>query len=186
MKPKAYITFITIALLRACDLFLTFLYIPDLSSEYNPIVSIFGLSWPSFITFQFVILLIIFAFGFQYFSREPIVVNQSNLNFPDFIYCFFFGSLKPWPQRIFTKVTNFSPHIIFNGFLFISVSILVSIFAIMSNSLLLLNIRWYNLFLANHYHIFLPFVYSLIAFISFFGFFTIRYYKYRANIPYPK
>ena len=41
MKKKYLLTILFIFLLRALDLYLTYLYIPDLDNEYNPIVSIF-------------------------------------------------------------------------------------------------------------------------------------------------
>lgn len=168
-----------ILILRALDLLCTYLYMPSLDQEYNPLVSICGASWPSFLIIQLILYLLIIGFAFLYYTLPPVCVKIEKLNFTDFIYVYFFGRLKPWPQRVFSIPTHLRPHLLFNGFLFISVSILVSLFAIVNNLLLLLNITPYVTFLNSHYIHFFPAVFTTIALISAHLFFFLQYRKYK-------
>lgn len=69
---------------------------PNLDTEYNPIVSIWGGSWPGLISVRIVFLIIIAFIGSYYFFKPSIVVKEKKLNFPDFIYCFFYDKLGIW------------------------------------------------------------------------------------------
>lgn len=182
MKKKYLGTIVAVLLLRVTDLFLTWIYTPDLTEEYNPIVSLLGSSWTGLITTQLIFIAIISLFGAFYFFMKPNGVIQKNLNISDYIYCYFFHELRPWPQRFFTKPTNHKPHLIFNDFMFLSVAILISIFAIFNNSFLILEVTWYETFLADHFSIFFPFVFILITTISFFLFFGRNYYQYKTEL----
>ena len=178
MKRKFYYMILVLFILRALDLFLTYLYIPNLSKEYNPIVSIFGASWFDFISIQLLLLMIIAFFTYFYFHYPSVKVTEKNLNFTDFIYCFFYGKPKPWPQRMFSSPKNFTPHMIFNGFMFASSSIFVSLFAIINNYLLIQNSVWYTQFLIKNYRLFFPVIFLLSIICSFLLFFKRQYSKY--------
>lgn len=176
---KLILTSCSLFILRGLDLLFTYIYMPDLEQEYNPLVSIFGATWPTFLLFQLLLFLFIELWAFIYFKFPPVVVREKNLNFTDFIYVYFFGMLRPWPQRMFTIPTHFKPHLIFNGFLFTSVTIMVSLFAIMNNLLLIWNVPFYVDFLKVHYNIFFPIVFVLIALISANLFFYKQYSIYK-------
>lgn len=179
---KRYIaTVLTLLLLRMTDLFLTWIYTPDLTAEYNPVVSVLGSSWQGLITVQLVFLLAVALFGTFAFFSEPPKVTMKGLNMPDFIYCYFFHELRPWPQRFFTRPSDHRPHLIFNGFMFISVALLISIFAILNNALLILRVNWYETFLANHYVSYFPTVFISIVTLSFFLFFGKSYSNYKVQ-----
>lgn len=183
---KFILTVASISVLRVIDLLLTYLYIPDLSTEYNPVVSIFGASWLPLIGFQILLLTLISAFGAFYFFKPPIKVEDRGLNFSDFIYCYFFGELKPWPQRMFSLPKNLNQHLIFNGFIFISSAILVSLFAIFNNLMLIFRVTWYNQFLIEYYRFFFPGTFVIIALVSFFLFFGKQYSRYLQQQSSPK
>ena len=178
MKKKFAITVLILIILRALDLFLTYLYNPNLNYEYNPIVSIFGASWTGLIGMQLIVLLIVAFFAWYYFKLPAVKVAEENLNFPDFVYCFFSNQNRPWPDRIFSKPTNVKSHIIFVGFMVTASAILVSLFAIINNTLILRNTGWYLHFLAYHYKLFFPVVYFMIIMGSFFLFFAREYKTY--------
>lgn len=180
-KRKYTAAILVILLSRIADLTLTYFYIPELDSEYNPIVSVFGASWFGLIVVQSVFLIVVVLFGYLYFSYPPIVVSEPDLNFPDFMYCYFFGTLKPWPQRIFSIPRNKGPHLILNGFLFLSVSIMISLFAIGNNLLLVMGIRWYSEYLSVWYRVYFPVVFAVIAMTSFLFFCRGQYRRYTTD-----
>jgi len=171
-------TILIIVLLRATDLYLTWLYTPDLSHEYNPVVSMLGHSWAGMIGTQIVFIVIIALFAQYFFLKPRRIVRAPGLSFVDFIYFFFFHELKPWRQRFFSKVKDKNAHLQFNGFMFCSVAILISLFAIVNNSLLLFEINWYEQFLVTHYVLYFPLVFVTIAVVSFFIFCIDQYRKY--------
>ncbi len=173
-----WITLLSIVLLRATDLYLTWLYTPDLSAEYNPIVSVLGHSWAGMIGTQLVFIVIIALFAKKFFFAEPRIVTEKGFSFPDFIYVFFFHELKPWKQRFFSKIKDRDAHLQFNGFMFCSVAILISLFAICNNALLLLEVEWYFQFLLRNYLHFFPTVFFSIAVLSFGIFFGSQYSRY--------
>ncbi len=177
-KKKYFFTILFIFFLRALDLLLTYLYIPDLNNEYNPIVSIFGASWLGLISIQFIVLVTIALIAYFYFEQQPVMVLEKKLNFTDFTYCYFFDKLRPWPQRMLSMPSNMKPHLIFIGFVVITVSISVSLFAILNNFLLIMNIAWYQRFLTDNYKIFFPCIFFIITFGSAFLFFIKEYSKY--------
>lgn len=180
MKSKPYlITIGTIILLRSLDLLSTYIYMPELEAEYNPVVSIFGASWRGLIATQIALIILISFIGRFYFFMPVINVTVPNLSFSDFIYVYFFGKLRSWPQRLWSIPTDHKPHLIFNGFLFVSVAIVVSIFAICNNTLLIFEVTWYYDFLLAHYSHFFPIVYGVIVVCSAFMFFSLQFLKYR-------
>ena len=178
MNKKYIITILILFLLRGLDLLLTYWYTPNLKSEYNPLVSIFGASWFGLVGTQFLFLLVIAFFGSFYFSRPAIIVSIPKLNFSDFIYCYFFGKLKPWPQRFFSIPNNMNAHLIFNGYMFIAVAGLVSSFAIVNNFLLIVDLVWYRQLLMVYYQQIFPLVFLGVILSAFFYFFVGEYKRY--------
>ncbi|PKN27390.1 MAG: hypothetical protein CVU65_02565 [Deltaproteobacteria bacterium HGW-Deltaproteobacteria-22] len=146
----------TILLLRTVDLFLTWVYTPDLEHEWNPIISFLGISWPGFILSQVLVFSFIAGSMLFYFRREPTVSAPNGLSFQDFTYFYFFGELRPWRRRFLSFPHRLRPHLVFNGFLMMTMSMIVSTFAIVNNLLLIAGVQRYVLFLGSHYRIFFP------------------------------
>ncbi len=178
MKRNYWITIASLFLLRGIDLYLTWLYTPTLSNEYNPLVSLMGSSWLGLITVQVLFLTVVSAFGAYYFFKPPRIVSTKGLSFPDFIYCYFFHTLKPWPQRFFSKIRDKRAHMLFNGFMFLVVALFISLFAIVNNALLILEVEWYTEFLTTQYTLYFPLVFIVIALSSALLFFVLQYRKY--------
>jgi hypothetical protein len=179
MRWKAYISVIfTILILRFLDLFITFRYTPDLKGEWNPLVSLLGISWVGFLLIQLSIVIFVSFMMFFYFKRKPVIVAQTGLSYYDFIYVYFFGKLRPWPQRMFSFPTNIGRHLVFNGFVFMCIAIVVSVFAIAHNVLLILRNGVYEKFVANYYSIYFPSCFVIITIASVYAFFTIEYVSY--------
>jgi hypothetical protein len=182
MRLKSFLSFVcTILVLRFVDLFLTFRYTPDLKGEWNPLVSRFGISWSGFIIVQLSIVLLISIFMVFYFNRKPVKIDQPGLSYNDFIYVYFFGKLRPWPNRILSFPTNFSRHLIFNGFIFMFITIFISLFAITNNLLLITHNYAYISFLINNYKLYFPSCFIVITIASVYVFFTIEYLSYRKS-----
>lgn len=152
---------------------------PELDAEYNPIVSLFGGSWRELLLSQVILVTLILTVLYFSLSVKKAPVKREGLNLGDFIYFYFFDELRPWKERFLSKPKEYKAHIIFNGFLFSAVTIFVSIFAIINNSLLIFKLPLYEQFLQNHYQLFFPLVYFSIIVGSAIAFFTIQYHRYK-------
>jgi len=180
MRWRSYLfTAGTILLLRITDLFLTWIYTPDLGHEWNPIIAILGISWPGFILSQVIIFSLIAGSMYFYFKRDTVVKAPRGLSFPDYTYFYFFGQLRPWRRRFISFPRNFRPHLIFNGFLLMTMSLIISSFAIMNNLLLIAGVECYIRFLGSHYRIFLPAFFIMAGLTCVNLFFIIEYVRYR-------
>ena len=179
MRWKAYISSVcAILFLRFLDLFITFKYTPDLAGEWNPLVSLLGMSWAGFLVIQLCIVVFISLLMVFYFKRKPVSIAQTGLSYYDFVYVYFFGKLRPWPQRILSFPTNFGRHLVFNGFVFMFIAIGVSIFAIAHNIMLILHCEGYMAFVASHSNLYFPACFAGITIASVYAFFTIEYLSY--------
>jgi len=68
---------------------------------------------------------------------------------------------------------------IFNGWLFMNAVILVSIFAIIHNSLLILKIHSYMVFVRDWYSIYFPVTFFAAIMVSAISFAVVEYRRYR-------
>jgi hypothetical protein len=142
---------VLILVLRAVDLLITYHYTPDLSFEFNPLVSVFGAKWYSFILLQLLIVIVIsYAIHF-YFFKEENIISRKDLSLLDFIYCYFNGELKPLHARFAFFPKHVRRHLAFNGFILMVLSIGVSTFAIIHNLLLVHRIHWYEKLITHHH-----------------------------------
>jgi len=199
MRWKSYlITLSVIICLRITDLWLTALYIPDLSTEFNPLVSVLGGSWKALIITQILIVgFTAFLMRF-YFARKPVEIRSKRLPFREFLHCYFMGTvdrksaenikidlrthlmLPPKDPALRDQYRlSMSRHMVFNGWLFMNAVILVSIFAIVHNSMLLLHVRWYIQFVREWYSLYIPMAYLLAIMTSAVSFAVIEYRRYR-------
>lgn len=179
-KAKSFILYTSsVLILRGLDLLCTYIYMPELDAEYNPLVSLLGASWGGLLLAQLLLVLLISGCAYLYATLKPPQVSMKNLTLSDFIYVFFFGELHPWRKRFFSRPKDFKTHLYFNGFLIPSVAILVSIFAIINNLLLILNIAPYREFLNRWFDLFFPLVFLTIIVISALLFFHLQYHTYK-------
>lgn len=180
MKWAAYIrTVFIIALLRAADLVITFVYTPDLASEWNPLVSLFGLTWYGFVITQVCLIIFISGMMFFYFNRTPPEITLDGLSLSDFSYMYFFGKLRPWPQRLFTIPRNITPHLVLNGFVFMVIAIGISIFAIINNLLLISENALYITFVENYHKTYFLLTFALMVVTAPYLFLTKEYNQYK-------
>lgn len=171
----------TIFLLRILDLLITFHYTPDLSFEFNPVVSIFGASWSSFIVIQltlFIFLSFIISF---YFFTDKNRIDKTGLSFFDFIHVYFHGELKPLRARFTLYPRNIRRHLSFNGFLFMVLSIGVSIYAVVHNLLLINRIYWYELLIIQHHRVIFSLLLISAVITSSLTYFLIEYSVYKKS-----
>jgi hypothetical protein len=180
MRWKHYILLVSaIVALRFSDLIITYYYTPNLKYEWNPLVSLFNVSWPGFILTQTAIVLFVSLLMFFYFNRPSAVTALKNLSFADYIYVYFFDKLRPWPNRIFRFPIHWRKHLIFNGYIFMTVTLLISGFAIIHNLLLINRVASYARFVVRHYRLYFPIAFMLMAILSVYSFFIIEYLNYR-------
>jgi hypothetical protein len=182
MRWKDYfLSVLGIVGLRALDLIITYHYTPDLQCEWNPLVSFLGASWSGFIIGQIVIVLFVAGLMFFYFNRKPTIVDQQDLSFNDFIYAYFYGKPRRWPMRMLSFPTNPERHLVFNGYIFMLITILISGFAIVHNLLLLGQVNFYIEFIARYHMVYFPVCFASIIMVSLYCFFTAEYSKYKQD-----
>jgi hypothetical protein len=180
MRWKSYFSAVfVITGLRFLDLYITYQYTPDLKCEWNPLVSIFGASWSGFILTQVLLVLFVASLMFFYFNRKPAIITQNGLSFDDFMYAYFYGKPRPWPIRMLSLPKNPERHLVFNGFIFMTITILISGFAIVNNLLLIAHVDWYIGFVAQYYHIYFPVCFASVVIFSLYRFFAIEYDNYQ-------
>jgi len=180
MRWRSYfLTTATILLLRTVDLFLTWIYTPNLEREWNPIISFLGISWPGFILSQVFVFSFVTGVMYFYFRKPSIVSAPPGLSFNDFIYYYFFGELRPWRRRFLSLPRNFRPHLVFNGFLLMAMTLIISSFAIMNNLLLIAGVESYVLFLGAHYRVFFPAFFIGTGLVCMNLFFIMEFVQYR-------
>jgi hypothetical protein len=172
---------LAVVVLRAADLYITFVYTPDLTSEWNPLVSFFGFTWYGFVFTQIGICTIIATMMFFYFNRTPPAINLDGLSLNDFSYVYFFGKLHPWPKRLFTLPRYPRRHLALNGYIFMIATIGISIFAIVNNILLILENATYAAFIQEYHSFFFPLTFALIVIIAFYAFFLKEFEYYKKN-----
>lgn len=140
-----------ILVLRIVDLLITYHYTPDLSFEFNPLVSVFGAKWFAFIILQLIIVTFISYVMHFYFFKEQNTIDKKGLSLFDFIYYYFNGELKPLHARFAFFPKHVKRHLAFNGFILMVLSIGVSFFAIIHNLLLVHQISWYEELIIQHH-----------------------------------
>jgi len=184
MRWKSYIrAVITIILLRAADLYITYLYTPDLGSEWNPLVSIFGLTWYGFIATQIGIIIFISILMFFYFNRKSPKIDECNLSLNDFSYVYFYGKMHPWHRRVFTAPLHYRRHLAFNGFLFMVITIAISLFAIIHNMLLISENWLYAAFVEKYHEAYFPLTFAFTLIAALYLFFAREFDIYKKSNP---
>ncbi len=166
------------------DLYITYRITPDLSSEWNPLISHFNLSWMGFIAAQtFLVLLAVVGYH-RYAQRIRKPVDTPGLHLPQFVYYYFNGheaTPRQWakgflrlPTKRYLKING-----AFIGFVIASSFMLTSVFAIVHNVLILRGIGSYIEFVIEHGDVYLPAVFILLVVLSANVFFVMEYKVYR-------
>ena len=178
-KRNFVLSVLLLVVLRFLDLYVTFRYTPDLGYEWNPVISIFGASWLGLILTQILLISGVSFLMYYYFGRGRIYIEQRHLSYADYIYFYFYDKLRPWPSRIFSLPGKLNRHLVFNGFLFMVLTIIVSVFAILHNLMLLASVNFYLDFVKIYYKIYLPLFFVFATLFAFNLFFIKQYLHYR-------
>lgn len=183
-KTLAFSLVVTLLfVLRITDLAITFHYTPDLNHEFNPLVSVFGASWGTFIFFQFLLFCIISTFIYFFFFHERFTVDIVGLSFSDFVYYYFNGEVKPFHKRFSVFPKYYRRHLAFNGFILMILSIATSIYAIIHNTMLVNGVGWYIELIHYHYKSVFTILLLTGVIISAYSFFLMEYNRYKCGNP---
>jgi hypothetical protein len=180
--------FILLILLRGLDLYVTYRITPDLSREWNPLVSGLGFDWFAFILVQLLVIGLAIV-GYHYFhQRERRPVPKPGLGLTQFIYYYFNEremSLSHWWRSHFRRPGKryFDAHLAFIGFVITLSVVLVSIFAIAHNLAVWAELDAYSAFLFEYADIYFFSVFVLLVAISAKVFFVMEYAYYRRSVP---
>jgi len=184
VKINYIIFFLFLCLLRVADLYLTYRITPDLSMEWNPVVSYFGLSWAGFLAIQLTLVLVAtFAYS-MFVNRKQLVVDKSGLGLSRFVYHYFHGedlSWGQWSSNIFRfpQQRYIEAHRGFIGFTIVSGVIMVSVFAIIHNILVLNEHDNYLHFVTQAGYVYFATMFIGMVVVSAHLFFMIEYNAYR-------
>jgi len=184
MTSKYVNFFIVLVFLRICDLYLTYQITPDLSREWNPLVSYFNLSWQGFLGVQLLLVCIALMAYHRYEQRKRNPVDKPNLPPVRFAFYYLNGYEFSWRNWIesFLRLPNkqrFMKSSVFTGFVIAASCILASLFAITHNLLILGEFPAYHKFIHFNNQLYLPSVYLTLVTTSCLTFFVIEYNKYK-------
>jgi hypothetical protein len=171
-----------IVLLRSLDLFLTFLYIPDLDREWNPVVAFLNGDWTHMILVQIIVIAVISVPLYGYFTFSRTRIDEPGLGYNQFVYFYFFMTRPRGLKRLFAMPKNFKGTLIFNGFVLMWAVIGVSLFAIVHNMLLLCGFHPYERFVIAHTTPYIITAYLVIAAVPVYTFFLREYAAYRKRM----
>jgi hypothetical protein len=180
---KFLAAFLGLLILRGLDLWITYLYTPDLAGEWNPLVSHLNARWLGMILTQLLLLAIIGVPMFFYCMAEREPISERDLKFNEFVYYFFFRKRRREKGELFSRPQNRRGVLIFNGFVLMWAAIGVSLFAIVHNSLLLMRLAWYERFVFTHAIAYFVTIFVGIAIVTVYGYFVREYLLYRRHSP---
>ena len=175
-------------LLRSADCYITYLITPDLDQEWNPIVSIFGQSWPGLLLAQLILYVTAGSAAYYSLSHNTFLSYRDGLHYREFVYYHFNGRLDPakkWISGFFgipdIKSGSLAKHVAFLCFLYASTFITISIFAIVNNVLILLQIEPYMYFVDRYGNSYILSMFVLSIFINAQLYFYWGYRRYKHN-----
>ncbi len=185
---KIFITILVlILLLRVSDIYITYLVTPDLSQEWNPLVSFFGHSWSGLLLIQVVLYLIAAYCAYYSISKNAFSSYKKGLRYGDFVYYHFNGKIDPPNQWLikFLKLPQFnfvslSKHFAFLCFVYFASFITVSLFAILNNILVYIEVKPYIKFVHNYSNIYILCIFILSIFINAQLYFYWGYSRYKS------
>ncbi len=184
---KHHINFFAgLLILRAMDLYLTYKITPDLTQEWNPLVSYFNMSWQGFMLIQLMLVLVGLVAFHRYSQRMKKPVDKPGLPMYRYIFYYFNACDLSWKNWLhsFVRIPNklyFRKSSAFCGFSIAASFVLVSLFAIIHNILILGDYPAYNQFLFEYNKIYVPSVYLSLVLSSCLAFFMIEYKRYKSE-----
>lgn len=176
--------FLALVSLRAIDLYITYKITPDLSFEWNPLVTQMQFSWTGLLLIQLLLVLLALLAYQRYAGRVRNPVDVPDLGLRRFVFYYFNGFDASWsnwskgvfrlPNRRYLRANG-----AFIGFVIISSYIAVSIFAIVHNLFILEGASTYLKFVAENSHIYFLSVFVSIVLVSANLFFVTEFNAYR-------
>lgn len=92
---------------RAFDASTTYIYTPDLKTETNILVRLFGVNWTGIIIIQIILsCLVIGLLYFYYFKYSPKTPNHKDLTLKQYISYIYFNDTKSFNQLLYKIPTN--------------------------------------------------------------------------------
>jgi hypothetical protein len=183
-----YIVVIAIlVLLRSIDLYITYRITPDLTLEWNPLVSSLHFGWKELIITQLVFVLLgVLAFQ-RYATRIRCPVDKPGLGIVQFVYFYFNrheADIQNWMKSFFKFPNKYYLRIngAFIGFVVVCSFILASAFAIAHNLLILYAVDAYLDFVYNYNNQYMVSVWALIVILGANLFFVLEYREYRKTM----
>lgn len=187
MGKKLLIALLVIMLcLRATDIYITYLITPDLSQEWNPLVSFFGHSWGGLLAVQIVLFMVAAFCAHKSVYHDAFSCYPIGFNYREFVY-FHFNERTDPPRRWIAKFFKFpkvnrvslTRHFAFICFVYFSTFISVSIFAIVNNSLIYYEMPAYMEFVYRYSNAYILGVFVVSIFINAQIYFYIGYSRYK-------
>lgn len=178
--------FLALVTLRAIDLYITYKITPDLSFEWNPLVTQMQLSWTGLLVTQLILVLFALLAYQRYAGRVRNPVDVPGLGLRRFVFYYFNGFDASWanwskaifrlPNRHYLKANG-----AFIGFVIICSYIAVSIFAIVHNLFILDGTSSYLDFVADNSQVYFLSVFISIVLTSANLFFMTEFKAYRRS-----
>jgi hypothetical protein len=172
MKKFLFLTILLIVA-RLSDIITTYIYIPNLDKELNPIVSIFGKGWTTMLIVQ-VVLISGFIYSLWVYCTKKLTLPKvdSSLTLKEFISLFNFNDTKSF-NKIFYKIpknkTAFISTIGYCG----TISLIILSFLVAISTTFLILSPDYRLFYRSYK---IP-VFLILSFVVVFIFLLTKFYK---------
>lgn len=175
---------VSLLLLRITDLYITYQITPDLSEEWNPLVSKLGLGWSGLMVTQIILVLVALIAYQRFANRIQCPVDKPGLNIAQFVFYYFNGrdlDTRSWfkcffklPSKYYLKVNG-----AFIGFVVVASFISSSVFAILHNLLVLYGVNAYLDFVYDYNSTYVLFVFVFLVTLSANIFFLLEFRQYR-------
>jgi len=158
---------------RFYDVFTTYLYIPDLKGETNPMVSVFNFGWAGSLITQILVLgLVTYTTYIYYFKPIETMEVEEKTTLTTFISIFHFNTKNDF-LKLFYKLPTTKYSLLYSTGAIVSKALIVISFMVgSSTTLLILNERYRTLY--REYNI--PILLYLIIIIIIMAF-TVDFYK---------
>ncbi len=173
-------------LLRVGDIYITYLVTPDLSQEWNPLISFFGHSWLGLLIAQVALYLIAVFCVYYSISKNAFSSYKKGLRYSEFVYYHFNGKIDPPKQWVakFFKLPKFSSdslvkHFAFICFIYSATFITASLFAVLNNILIYVEFDSYIRFVYRYSNMYILGIFILSIFINAQIYFYWGYSRYK-------
>ena len=167
---------------RAFDMITTYLYIPDLKSETNILVSWFGASWTTLLVPHIIIIgLLAYCLYYYIFKFSTIIPDDKTLTLKQYISYFHFNEPNSFAKLLYKFPKNIKAFFALIGYVIPMTLISVSFIAGFSTTLLITTEK-YKVIYKNGGLIFLFCFMGVLAIFFFIKFFWDQYKKYKITV----